>query len=138
GLCAGLIDGSETLDFFFFVDLGSAVSTFMLVESVVAVAFSVDRCVVLGEDAPRFDFGEPVDETPDTVDDDPGPEAAPVSANATPCPTRTAAPIPRAAASPPLRQMYALASMHLYIPPVQRAHPRLGGNRRRLPGGRQN
>ena len=36
-----------------------------------------------GDDAPGFDSDEPVDEAPDAVDDDPDPDVAPVSADAT-------------------------------------------------------
>jgi len=122
----GLVDWSETLDFFFFCGVESTASVFGSVESVVASAFSVDCCLVSGDDAPGFDSDEPVDEAPDPVDDDPDPDVAPVSADATPCPTRTAAPIPRATASPPIRPTHAAAPMHMCIPSVQRARPQLG------------
>jgi hypothetical protein len=126
GSCAGLVDWSEALDFFFFFDVGSTASVFGSVESVVVLAFSSCSCLLFGEDAPGFDPDEPVGEAPDAVDDDPDLVVAPVSADATPCPTRTAAPIPRAAASPPIRPTYAPAAMHICIPAGRRARPQLG------------
>jgi hypothetical protein len=105
--------------------VGSTASVFGSAESVVVLAFLSWGCL-LSVDTPGFDPDEPVDEAPDAVDDDPDPVVAPVSADATPCPTRTAAPIPSAAASPPIRPTYAPAPMHICIPPGQRARPQLG------------
>ena len=54
------------------------------------------------------------------VDDDSDPDVVDGSADATPCPTKTAAPIPRATANPPIRPTYAPAPIPMYLP-LQRA-----------------
>jgi hypothetical protein len=90
------VDGCEALDFFVFFGVRSAAVVLVSLESFVVSAFSPDCCFLCDADAPA------VDEVLE-VDDDPDPEVVDGSADATPYPRRTAAPIPRATASAPTR-----------------------------------
>ena len=67
------------------------------------MAFSSAGCLLSDDDFPALDVEE-------FVDDDADPDVLDGSADATPRPTKTAAPIPRAAASPPIRP-----STHAYV-----------------------
>jgi hypothetical protein len=107
----GLLHCREVVDFFFRFGVGSTMD-FVSLESVDVLAFFSAGCSDDDVDAAP---DEPVDEPLD-VDDDPDPEVSPVSADATPCPTRTAAPIPRATANPPIRPTYAPAPIPMYLP----------------------
>jgi hypothetical protein len=93
GLTASWVAGCcAVLDFFFFVGFGSAAAVFVSLESVDASAFSSAPCLLSDDDVPEV-----------ASDDDSDPDGLEGSADATPCPTKTAAPIPRATASPPIR-----------------------------------
>jgi hypothetical protein len=102
-----LLDGCEALDFFFFFGGGSVTADIVSLESVDAVAFSSAGCLLSDDDFPALDVEE-------FVDDDADPDVLDGSADATPCPTKTAAPIPRAAASPPIRPPVR-PSTHAYV-----------------------
>ena len=80
-----LVDCCEALGFFFFFGVGSAAAGFVSPESVDVSAFSSAGCSD-GDDVPEVD--EPL-----KVDDESEPEVLDGSADATPCPTKTAAPI---------------------------------------------
>jgi hypothetical protein len=102
------VDGCEALDFFFFFfGAGSVTADFVSLESV--VVFSSAGCLLSDNDVPEVEFEE-------FVDDDSDPDALDRSADATPCPTKTAAPIPRATASAPMRPTYAPAPMFMCLP----------------------
>jgi hypothetical protein len=93
--CVVLVDCWEmldVLDFFFFFSVRSVVDVLVSLESVVALAVLLE------------------------LDDDVDPEVPDVSADATPCPVKTAAPIPRAAANPLIRPTYTPAPMTMCIP----------------------
>jgi hypothetical protein len=93
GLTASWVVGCcEALDFFFFFGFGSATAVFVSLESVDASAFSSAGCLASDVDVPEV-----------ASDEDPEPDVLDGWADATPCPAKTAAPIPRATASPPIR-----------------------------------
>jgi hypothetical protein len=104
-----LLDGCELLDFFFFFGAGSVTAAFVSLES---------GCLVSDADvdADVADVDADVPEAPDVLDG---------SADAAPCPAKTAAPIPRATANPPIRPTYAPAPMPLYLTVDDRARLRL-------------
>jgi hypothetical protein len=90
--CCAVLDWCAVLDFFFFFGFGSAAAVFVSLESVDASAFSSAGCLASDVDVPEV-----------ASDDDTEPDVLEGWADATPCPTKTAAPIPRATASPPIR-----------------------------------
>ena len=102
-----LVDGCVALDFFFFFGAGSVTADFVSLESV--VVFSSAGCLLSDNDVPEVEIEE-------FVDDDSDPDALDGSADATPSPMKTAAPIPRAAASAPMRPTYAPAPMPMCLP----------------------
>ena len=97
-----LLECAATSGFFFFFGFWSAV---VLLSSAAdaGVAVSSEGCFLSDAETPA-------------VDELLEPEPAGVSADATPCPTKTAAPIPRATANPPIRPTYAPAPMAICIP----------------------
>ncbi len=90
-----LLDTCESFGFFFFRGAGSAARVSVSAESPAAA------CVFLW--SVLWSGGEEF--VDDDDDDDAAPEPVAGSAEATPCPMKTAAPIPSAAASPPIRPM---------------------------------
>ena len=108
------VDCRDALDFFVFFGVDSVAAAFASLESVVVSDFSPCCCLFSDDAAPDLDSDDDAD--PDVVDG---------SADATPCPTKTAAPIPRATANPPIRPTYAPAPMRMYIPSADALRPRL-------------
>jgi hypothetical protein len=104
--------GLASLDFFFVVGGVESVvaSGFFVALAAVVGCGSVEGSVVVFVDDVVVDSSvEPV--VDELVDDDSDPDESVVSANATPWPLTTAAPMPNATASPPIRPMYAPAPM---------------------------
>jgi hypothetical protein len=120
GVFVGLVTGSAVLavglgsfDRFFVVGgVGSVVGSGFFVAVAVDVGLgSADGSAVvfIDESAVVESVDESVDD--ELVDDDSVPDESDVSAHATPWPATTAAPMPNATASPPIRPTYAPAPM---------------------------
>ena len=105
--------GLGSFDRFFVVGgVGSVVGSGFFVAVAVDVGLGAadgSAAAFVDESAVVEPVVEPVDD--ELVDDDSDPDESDVSAHATPWPATTAAPMPNATASPPIRPTYAAAPM---------------------------